>query len=93
MTEGGALDLFSGRRSPSDDKSCHNLGENGETGVLDHAETVTSTTLPATGSEPKVAGDTSPAEQSETCDLNTVSKRGLKRTREIEPMDHSGIIG
>ena len=85
MAEGEPLDLFSGRKSSSDDKLCHSPRGNGESKSLDPAE-VTSSSIPtATGSELEVTGAT---EKSEAYDLDT--KRGLKRSREIEPMDHSG---
>ena len=84
--------MFSGRNSSLDDRSCHILRENGEGSAVVPAEVVSSMVLPAaTGSEHEVVGNISPTEQPETSDFDTASKKGLKRTREIEPMDHSGI--
>ena len=84
MTEG---EPFSGSKSSQDDNSSQILRGDGETRSLDPAEVASSTILPARSTAPE-HGVT---EQPETCDLDRNDlKRGVKRAREIEPMDHSG---
>ena len=89
MTEG---EPFSGRKIPPDDNSSRILRDDGENRPLDSAEVVSTIILPAGGSEREVRGhDVPPTEQPDTCDVDTNdSRRGVKRSREMEPMDHSG---
>ena len=95
MTE---VEALSERQTPPDDNSGHVLRGDGENRPLDPAAVVSSTILPATGSE-HAREVTDPSDDSQLpteklpgrCDLDTDdSKRGVKRSREIEPMDHSG---
>lgn len=93
MTE---VEPFSERQTPPDDNSGQILREDGENRPLGSAAVVSSTILPATGSEREVADPSDVSQQPAEkppgrCDLNTDdSKRGVKRSREIELMDHSG---
>ena len=101
MTE---VEPFSERQTPPDDNSGQGLRGDGENRPLDPAAVVSSTILPATGSERAEVTDPSidindPSDVSQLptekppgrCDLDTDdSKKGVKRSREIEPMDHSG---
>ena len=102
MTE---VEPLSERQTPPDDNSGQVLRGDGENRPLDPAAVVSSAILPATGSEhtrevtdPSIDSfDPSDDSQQPTekppgrCDLDTDdSKRGVKRSREIEPMDHSG---
>lgn len=90
MTEG---EPFSGSKSSPDDSSSQILRGDGETRSLDPAVIASSTILPARSTAPEhmvIIGGVSPTEQPEACNLGNDSKRGVKRAREIEPMDHSG---
>ena len=92
MTEG---EPFSGRKYSLDDTSSRILRGDGEAAISLVSAEVVSTLLPATESEHEVTGH-SPSQVSQTeqpgaCDVDiNDSKRGVKRSREIEPMDHSG---
>jgi hypothetical protein len=84
MTE---IEPFSERTSPPDDNSSQILKGDGENISLESAAVVSSTILPAHEVTDLQLAEKPPG----TCDLNTDdSKRGTKRSREIEPMDHSG---
>ena len=91
MTEG---EPFSERKKSLDDTSSRILRGDGEAAISLVSAEVVSTLLPATGSEHEVTGPASQVSQTEqpgTCDVDiNDSKRGVKRSREIEPMDHSG---
>ena len=92
MTEGGARDAFSGKDCSPEGSPCETLKENGESTPSEVAEVVS--LAPTTEHAVKATAATdhlSPSrEPVPAIKADRDIKLGMKRTREIEPMDHSG---